>query len=613
MLSLCVAPAAAAAQDSVAPPAEPAAVVEEEIVVSASLRELPRVRSGSAVTVITREQLEQREEVSVLELLRQVPGLAVVTTGGAGGQASVFIRGANSSHTLVLVDGVRVNSPAGGAFDWADLTTDDVERIEVLRGAQSALYGSEAIGGVISIVSRRGGAVGRATGGAEAGSHGFWRLRADAGGGSGAWDWRVAASRQESDGVSSASEAAGNREEDPWENLTLAAGVGRSLPGDGSVRVDLRYVDAATALDGFDFVAGPVDDLGYDQDREQLVAAVAVDVPISTRWRQKLRVGRAEERLEASNEDPALSFLESLTETTITSVDLVADVDLSSRDSFSVGASWEQRDGESPLNFSETVDIGSLYAEHRFAWGDGFFLNLGLRHDDHSVYGGETTYRAAASYLLPATATRLHGSWGTGFKAPTFVDLYFPFYGNPDLAPETSRGFDLGVEQPLADDWRLDLTYFQSDFDDLIVFDLATFLAGNVAEAKVKGFELTARWQPVARFSTDASYTHTDSEDLATGRPLGRRPEHRYTLALRWAPIARLDATLSYEGVRRRFEGSGAAMDDYDRVDATLGYRFASGWKAFARARNLFDEEYEEVLGYTTPGIEVAVGFQVSR
>ncbi len=591
----------------------PASLVEEEILVSASLEEIPRAQSGSAVTVITRDEIERRAEVTVLELLRRVPGLEVVQTGGPGGFTSVFLRGANSAHTLVLLDGVRVNSPSGGAFDWADLTTDGIERIEVLRGAQSALYGSEAIGGVISIVSRRGRDGEYARAGIEVGSNDFTRLRASAGGASDAWDWSVAASRQETDGVSRASETAGNTEDDPWENLTVSAGVGRTLGDEGSMRVDLRYLDAATSLDGFDFFAGPVDDPAYDQDREQLVAAVEVDVPVTRRWRQKIRLGRVDETLETTNPDPAVSFLNSLTETTTTSLDVVADIELSSQDSLSIGATWEERDGDSAGNYSETVDINSVYLENRFGWNETFFFTLGARHDDHSVFGGETTGRGSLSWLVNTSGTRLHGSWGTGFKAPTFVDLYFPFFGNPDLVPETSESVDLGVEQTFADGaWRLDLTWFASDIEDLIVFDFSTFLAGNVANAEIDGFEFTADWLPTDRVAVGATYTRTDTEDLATGQPLARRAKHRYSASVDWSPSDRFSGVFSYLGVRDRFE-SGAEMDDYDRVDVTLNFRVAERWKAFLRGRNVLDEEYEEVTGFTTPGAEVSIGVELSR
>jgi len=199
-----------------------------------------------------------------------------------------------------------------------------------------------------------------------------------------------------------------------------------------------------------------------------------------------------------------------------------------------------------------------------------------------------------------------------GFKAPTFVDLYFPFYGNPDLDPESSTSFDLGIEQTFGDgEWLFDLAYFSSKIEDLIVFDFSTFLAGNIAEAEVDGFEVEAGWQPTHRFSTYASYTRTDSKDVETGAPLVRRPKHKVVVSMNCSPIRRFDVVLYYLDVRDRYGVSGDKIDDYSRVDATLNYRFGKHWTTFLRARNLLDEEYEEVRGYTSPGAQFSLGIQI--
>ena len=238
---------------------------------------------------------------------------------------------------------------------------------------------------------------------------------------------------------------------------------------------------------------------------------------------------------------------------------------------------------------------------------------MGARHDDHSVFGSETTGRASLSWLVPTSGTRFHGSWGTGFKAPTFVDLYFPFFGNPDLVPETSESLDLGVEQSFADGtFVLDLTWFSSDIEDLIVFDLTTFLAGNVANAEIDGFEFTTNWLPTDRVAVGLSYSQTDTEDLATGQPLARRAKHRYTASVNWSPSERFSGVFNYLSARDRFE-TGTPLDDYDRLDVTLNFRVSERWKAFLRGRNILDEEYEEVRGFTTPGAEFSVGLEISR
>lgn len=587
-------------------------VVEEEIVVSATRVEVPRRRVGSAVTVIPREEIERRREVTVAEILRSVPGVEVVRTGGPGGATSVFIRGANSSHTLVLLDGVRVNSSLGGSLDWADLTPDLVERIEVLRGPQSALYGSEAIGGVVNIVTRKGRDAALVRAGIEKGTHDAYRLWATAGAGGEIWDWSVGASQQETDGVSRAGETAGNSESDPWRNVTVAGSLGRSLQESGTALLSVRYIDATTSLDGFDFFSGPVDDPNFTQDREAAVASFAVELPLTSRWTQKVRLGFADETLETRDPDSEPLFHNSSLSSTTADIGLQADVTISEHNSFSVGTTYEKRDGSRRGDFSESVDVFSGYLENRFDWNETLFVTAGVRHDNHSVFGGKTTWRVTGSRLLARTKTRLHGTWGTGFKAPTFVDLYFPFFGNPDLDPERSESFDLGIEQQALDgDLVFDLTWFSSEVDDLIVFDFATFLAANVAEAKIDGLEAQITWKPGPSFEARASYTRTDSEDVTTGAPLARRPKHRGVVSLTFAPLPRFEGVVSLFAVRDRFDVGGVPLDDYERLDATLDYQLGERWGTYLRARNLLDEDYEEVLGFTSPGAQVVVGLRL--
>ena len=588
--------------------------IEEEIVVSATLIETERRQVGASVTVIDREQIERRRSATVAELLRTVPGVEIVQTGGAGGATSAFLRGANSAHTLVLLDGVRVNSPLGGAFDWADLTTDLVERVEVVRGPQSALYGSEAIGGVISIVSRSGRDGELLEGGAEAGSLGGLRVWAAAAGSRRSWDWSLAASHQEADGVSRASEAAGNTEDDPWENRTFAATVGRPVMERGEARLSLRYTDSEAGLDGFDFVAGPVDDPNFVQERQSTTASLALELPAGDRWRSKIRLGYSDETLETSDPDPGAIFNNSRLESTTSDLELQTDVELGAAAGLSVGASYESREGSNQGNLEEDLDLLSFFAETRATVKESLTLTAGLRHDDHSIFGGETTWRLTASWLAGEGGTRVHASAGTGFKAPTLVDLYFPFFGNLDLEPERSEGFDLGVEQSwLEDRLVVDLTWFDSQIEELIVFDFSTFLAGNVAEAEIEGVEAQAAWRPGGRYDLTASYTRTDSEDVATGEQLVRRPKHRGVLSLGLRPARGLDAVVSLIAVRDRVDVGDAPLDDYERLDATVTYTLNERWAIYLRGRNLLDQDYEEVLGFTTPGAEVVFGARVRR
>jgi len=601
----------------------PAATVREEIVVSASRVEEPRRRVASAVTVIGRDEIAARREPTLAELLRTVPGVEVVRVGGPGGATSVFLRGAASAHTLVLVDGVRVNSPAVGAFDWADLATDAVERIEVLRGPQSALYGSEAIGGVVSVFTRRGAAGLDGSAAAEAGTEESWRLATSWRGGTRGWDWSLSASRRELAGLSSAAESAGNDEDDPYESTAITGSAATAFWGDGRAVATLRWIDSELGLDGFSFVSGaPVDDPNYRQSRRALYGSVDLSKPAGPRLTHRLRLGVADEDYDATDPDtpfhPFALRTRGSEATWITDLVLLGPEDgQAAADGLAAaltgGAAWELREADSSGGFDESEDVASAFLEARLAGGDRFRLTGGLRRDDHSAFGSETTWRTTAGWRV-ARATRLHGTWGTGFRAPSFNELFFPGFGNPDLAAETSEGWDAGVEQELlAGRLVADLTWYANEIDELIGFDFATFRAENVDAAEIDGLEATVEWRPSTRLSGRAAYTRTDSEDLATGLPLARRPKHRTSAALTWDPPGRWDASLAAYAVRDRVESGGAPLDDYERVDLALGYELRPELAAYLRVDNLLDDDHAELVGFTSPGAVVTAGLRWGR
>ena len=587
---------------------EPRATAYEEIVVSASLTELPRHRTGNTVTILDRDDIERRNKVTVLELLRTVPGLEVVQGGGPGKVTSVFIRGGNSSHTLVLVDGVRVNDNATGGFDFSDLTADNLERIEVLRGPQGVLYGSEAVTGVVSIVTRRGQGPAQGWVRGSLGSDAFQRFAAGVSGGDGTVDYSVSASQVETDGVSAASEEAGNLEDDPWENLTLTSRVGADVWQDGRMDLALRYTEGETAVDGFAFGVGPVDDLNALQDRTQFSGSLTLRKPVTEVWTQKLVVSHSRDELVGEDPDNFFSNFEILGRTS--SVMTQGDLSWNDRFTLSLGYRFEDREAENVGSFDESVELNSFFGEGLWSLGDAVDLSVGLRHDDHSTFGSETTYRVALSAELGQRA-RLHASAGSGFKAPSFNDLFFPGFGNPNLRPETSEGFDIGIELRSGDDrFVADLTYFDTEFDDLILF---TFPGGivNVAEATSSGVELTLGWRASDRVSFNVSHTFNETEDVASGRQLARRPEHRSTLDLAFDLTERLRGSATVIAVQDRIDSNGAEMDDYERVDLSLAYQLTERWRPFVRVENLLDADFVELPGFTTPGVTWAAGVQV--
>lgn len=584
---------------------EPVSIIEEELVVSASLVELPKNRVGSSVTVIDRDEIERRNKTTVAELLRSVPGLEVAQSGGPGKTTSVFIRGGNSSHTLVTLDGVRVNGNTTGAFDFSDLTADNLERIEIVRGPQGLLHGSEAVSGAINIVTRRGQGPARVQVRGALGSDDYSRFGLGVQGGDERFDYSFSASRLSTDGVSAADEDAGNGETDPWRNTTVSGRLGGAVLGDGRLDLALRYSDGDTSVDGFTFGVGPSDDLNAAQERQQFVGALTLVKPVTERWTQTLRVSGNRDELLGEDPDNVFSNFEIISENTEAMTR--ADLSLGSGDTLSVGYRYEERQADNVGSFAEDLVIRSVFAEGLWSWGERFDLSLGARNDDHSVFGDETTYRASLSVRAGGIG-RFHASTGTGFKAPTFNDLYFPGFGNPDLSPETSSGYDAGFELSFDEEnLVIDVTWFDTEFEDLIIF---TFPAGfiNVAEATSEGVELTLSWQPRESLHLHASHTYNETEDLATGLQLARRPENRSTLGASFDLGDKLRGSATLFVVDGRIDSDGADMDDYERLDLALDYRWNAWLRPFVRIENLLDSNYSEIPGFTTPGFTVAVG-----
>lgn len=592
--------------DSPNEPAPPSWTVEEDLVVSAERWPVPEGEVGSSVTLIAREEIEARHETTVLELLRTVPGVAVVQSGGPGRGASIFLRGANSQHTLVLLDGLRVNSVQNGGFDFADLTTDNVERIEILRGPQSTLYGSEALGGVISITTRRGEGEAEWSVDGRAGELETRWLAVGARGRRGSFDWSATASGFETAGISTASERLGNREVDPYQNRTASGRLGWGY-GDGRADLTLRLTDGETGLDGFAFGVGPVDDPNFVQFRDFGQIALSLDHQFTPRWRGKATLGTV--RDETEGEDPDTPFNNFRFEDRLDQLILQSDLELNAAGDLTAGYELERRHAESPGSFDESATLSSLFLNHRWSWNDRLHLSAGARYDDYQDVGSDATWRVTGSYLTGGERVRLHGSYGTGFRAPSFVELFFPGAGNLELDPETSQGGDFGVESFFASRRvRVDVTWFRNRFDDLIVFDFTTFTFANVAEADSEGLETVVEVRPWRDFELAAFWTSTDTENRGTGEPLARRPRDRGTLQALYTPPNGWTVAASLLRVADRVEFDGRPMDDYERLDVSLEAPGWGAWAPYLRIDNVLDEEYEEAPGFTTPGRVAVVG-----
>jgi vitamin B12 transporter len=588
-----------------------------EVVVTATKTESELEEVSSSVSVITQTEIERKKVDTVAELLRSIPGLDVARSGGPGKNTSVYLRGGNSGHTLVLVDGVQVNSPTLGSFNFADLSVDNIERIEIVRGPQSTLYGSDAIGGVINIITKKGTGKPAVSLLFEGGSYESYRGAASVTAGTEKVDFSLAASYQETDGISAASEEEGNREEDGYKNGTISMRVGAEVFPEARMDVSLRYMDSETDLDALG-----MDDPNYVQESETIIFGSRFSHYVTQWWEHILKLHFTENELEYT--DPDTPWNNFQIDTAIREAEWQHNLYLfDEADILTLGAEYEKQQGENEGVFDDSIINRAAYIQNQVALLDeSLFLTVGARVDDHSIFGSEDTYRLGLAYLLKASNTRFKANWGTGFKSPTLNDLFYqdPWgsRGNPELEPEESKGFDVGIEQRLWEDRIfLGATYFYNSVDNLI--EWVEYLPWmwepqNVAEARSEGWEIEAAINPIDEVELSANYTFTDSEDKQTGNELPRRPEHKFNLTLNYQPWNVLNINLDLNYVGRRWDDAANTerSDSYTKLDLAAYYNITDHAQLFGRVENLLDEEYEEVLTYGAPGISAYGGVKLT-
>jgi len=588
-----------------------------EMVVTATGKETPVSSLAHAMSIISRRDITRHGWRTLPEALRHVAGLHISQSGGSGAPTSLFIRGTRSQHVLVMVDGVRVNDPsrATRSANLADVSLDDVERIEVVRGPQSGLYGTDAFSGVVNIITRRGAR--RPELSVEAGSYETFKVAGSLAGQTGVVEYAAAASYIDSEGFSSASDRyEGNTEDDPFSTLNVSARFGLKPTDSLSMDVSARYVDSENA---YDLGAGPsADSPDNVSETESLSAhgAVSYGKPDGI-WSQTLSGDYAVFDREFRTASGPSTFDGDSWE-----AEWRHDVVLFDAHTLSLGLVYSDESAESDTFSEVTADTAGIYLQDAFAHGP---LNAvaSVRYDDHDQFGDEVTYRIAPVVTIERTHSRIKGSVGTAFKAPSLYQLYAPAsawgpIGNADLAPEEMFAWDVGLEQTIVPDvMSAEVTWFQNDIEDMI--DFATGYE-NVAEAESSGIEAGLQVTPVESLSIAATYTYTDSEDKETGKQLVRVPEHRITLDIGYAVTERLmlNATLLRVSERedRYYDQSmqsslDVQTDAYTVIDLSAAYDVTDDLTVFGRLENVTDEEYEEVYGYGTPGISGYGGAKV--
>ena len=591
----------------------------DPVTVTATRAEEALERIGASVTVVPEEVFQAQEYRKVDEVLRTVPGVEVQTSGSPGRLTTIKIRGANPTQVQVLIDGVRVKSTTSGDFDFADLTLDDIERIEVVRGPQSTLYGADAIGGVVNIITRRGRGAPSVTVDLEAGNYQTFRERVWASGAQGKWSFSLGASRLDF----------GGQFDNDEHHLTSVNGrLAYALPNQGELALIGRLSDGYRGIP-FSTVFPNFDPNTRQDDTLKLVSAT---------WRQPwtawydTQVRASLVWTDLVFRDPDSPFApRSDISTQRQEFDFLNRVKLGDINTVSAGFEYRYEAGAVQGSYDRHTETWSLVLQDELRLWDRLFLTGGVRYDDNSVFGDQTTFRAALSYVVRETDTRLKGSWGQGFRAPTFNELFFPAFapcppfGNPALRPEESESWDAGLEQHLWDRRvRLAATYFRNDFTNLIQTALLDpvnfcFQAQNVGRARSQGVEAEASITPIDGLTVSLAYTYTDTEDLDTGQELRRFPKNRVAVTTTWEPLPGLTLSGELFVVGSQFEGVGVPRTDgYTVVNVGGSYRLPWRWGwlrdvvLHVKVNNLLNEDYQETPGFPALGTYVVAGLRAT-
>lgn len=603
-----------------------------QIVVTGSFIESDLKRTGSSVSVLTEQDLEDGQYRNAVNALRQVPGVDVVQSGGNGGNAAVFLRGGNSEHTLVLLDGIELNNPATAnrSFNLANVTLENIERIEVIRGPQSTIYGSDAMGGVINLISKKAQEGVHARLSSEAGSYNSFTQVGNVSYGSEMFDVSAGITRQDIGGISAADARYGNREQDDYQNTSLSNRI-RFAPSDRIEATNtIRYTRSHSNLDNCGGV-GCDDPNRWIRNNEFFTRGDVSLKLFDETLTPAAYISYARHSLEDVN-SPDPESVESLdSRYNGDMVTVGSRITWSPSDVFSMVIGGETQ-GERASSFygsdgafgafedtfyGREARTNSVFAETRLAYSKRAYLDAGVRYDNHSLFGGKTTFKVApAVYLLEGT--KLRGSVGTGFKAPSLVQLYSS-YGNRELDAETSTGWDVGIDHDIiADTLSTSVSFFRSEYDELITFDPASFILENIDQATTQGFEFGATYQMLDDLSVRLAYTYTDTENKTTGESLLRRPRNKNSLTVVYAPDSKLRAQIQWRVYSSRFDNDFSAyppermsLGGYGLVDIAVSYKLAESVSLIGRVDNLFDKEYQDVLGFGAMGAAAHGGVRV--
>lgn len=584
-----------------------AVTVGDTVVVTATRSARTVDDSLAAVSVVTREDIARLQPRSVPDLLRGLPGMTLVNNGGRGKQTSVFLRGTESDHMVVLIDGVKVGSATSGSAAFQDMPVDLVERIEIVRGPRSSLYGSEAIGGVIQIFTKRGSGAWRPNLSVGVGSDSSRKLTLGVdGGGERGWASLNLVS-ESTDGFNACRVAASGvggcftaePDRDGYDNLSGSIRAGYRFDGGAELSFNWMRTEAESDFDG---------SFQNSSDTTQEVLGAQLRFAPLAMWQVTLSAGQSKDDNDNFNNGSFVSRFD----TARTSFSWQNDITLSPEAQLTIGV--DHQDDSIASTTSYPVTERTRHGVFAFYQGVAGAVDyqLSVRSDDDEQFGQYTTGSIAGGYPLSDTL-RLTASWGNAFKAPSFNELYFPFFGNAALSPERSRTVDLGLAgRPGWGQWAVNV--FETQVNDLISYDASISAANNVDSARIRGIEASAATR-LSDWELRGSLTLLDPENRSSGANQGkiltRRPQHSARLeADRDYGRFSVGASVVAEGDRYDDLANANRLGGYATVDLRAAYQLDPDWRAEAALGNVFDHDYETARFYVQPGRSVFVTFK---
>lgn len=617
----------------------------EPLMVTATRTPTSLNKIGNSVSLITRQEIEQKQYQTLADALKSVVGLTVVELGGRGSQTSVFSRGTNSNHTLVLVDGIEINDPSSptGSFDFANFLLDDIESIDIVRGSQSVLYGADAIGAVIQIHTQKGHGQLKAKTKLAMGNHSTAHETLHLSGSSGAFNYSVSSGLFESDGDSVIPKdklsGSSTQDDEGYRNKLFSARLGMTLSKQFEASIFSRHIETNTEIDGF----LTEDSDAYNTSRQTYSGAELKGQLFSGLWQPTLLLTHT--AVQRNNHNTRISTLDNADHSRYigekTKASLQNDLYLNDAHTITVGYEYEKdrldAKGQSIFGgmfgdfiINQQSDASrqnrAIYIQDQLSLTEQLNLSAGVRYDNTDDFSSETTYKITANYVLDEE-NRTWASYGTGFRAPSLYELYgysptnfaTAYFGNPNLDPETSQSWELGLEQSwLTGRLKSNIIIFNSNIDDLITtyfFPSFSSTSINQNEADIYGLEsgVTMKLTQALDVKLEHTFTRTKDDD---GRELVRRPKHQAHLNFNYqmSPKLNFGTSINYMGSRKDIDENGQRLHTggYSLVNAVARYEVLDSVKFFARIDNLLDKNYQPAYGYQATGLSTMIGVEIS-